>query len=269
MNLSQKETKFMWEKELQAAIEAAQLVVPKILEVYHSTDFGIEIKGDNSPVTIADKMADNMIREYLSKIYPTYAFLTEESEDDLSRLENDLVWIVDPIDGTKDFIAKDNEFCTSIGLAYKGEIVVGVISAPALGELFYASKGQGAYKLKDGVKTKLHVSDKTSDLTYFASVFHEKEPEINAVAKHSDVIKRKIKVGSALKACRIAEGKGELFYRLGPGSKEWDVAAMDIIMVESGGVFCEPDGSKIVYNRKDVYQRKGYIAANKKENILL
>ena len=77
----------MWEKELKSAIEAAQLVIPKILEIYH-TDFGVEIKGDNSPVTIADKTADKMIREYLHKLYPTHAFLTEESEDDLSRLEN-------------------------------------------------------------------------------------------------------------------------------------------------------------------------------------
>ena len=259
----------MWEKELQSAIEAAKLVVPKILEIYHSSDFGVEIKGDNSPVTLADKTADKMIREYLSKIYPTYAFLTEESEDDLSRLENDLVWIVDPIDGTKDFIAKDNEFCTSIGLSYKGEIVVGVISAPALGEIFYASKGNGSYKVKDGVVTKLHVSDKTDDLTYLASVFHEKEKETAAVERHRDRIARKIKVGSCLKACRIAEGKAELFYRLENGSKEWDVAAMQIVLEEAGGVFVEPDGSRIVYNRRDVYQRKGYIAANKKENILL
>ena len=258
----------MWEKELKSAIEAAQLVIPKILEIYH-TDFGVEIKGDNSPVTIADKTADKMIREYLHNLYPTHAFLTEESEDDLSRLENDFVWIVDPIDGTKDFIARDNEFCTSIALAYKHEIVVGVISAPALGEIFYASKGNGSFKLKDGVVTKNHVSDKTDDLTYLASVFHEKEQEIAAVARHTDKIKRKIKVGSALKACRIAEGKAELFYRLANGSKEWDVAGMQIVLEEAGGVFVEPDGSRIVYNREDVYQRKGYIAANKKENILL
>lgn len=257
----------MWEKELKSAIEAAQLVIPKILEIYH-TDFGVEIKGDNSPVTIADKTADKMIREYLHKLYPTHAFLTEESEDDLSRLENDYVWIVDPIDGTKDFIARDNEFSTIIALSYKHEIVVGVISAPALGEIFYASKGNGAYKLVDGKVEKIHVSDKTEDLTYLASVFHEKEKEIAAVARHPRIA-RKLKVGSAIKGCRIAEGKAELFYRLENGSKEWDVAGMQIIVEEAGGIFVEPDLSRIVYNRKDVYQRKGYIAANKKENIII
>ena len=257
----------MWEKELQDAIKAAQLVVPKILEIYHS-HFDVEIKGDNSPVTVADKTADKMIREFLGNLYPTYAFLTEESEDNLSRLENDFCWIVDPIDGTKDFIAKDDEFCTSIGLSYKGEIVVGVISAPALGEIYYASRGNGAYKLVDGKPVKIHVSDKTTDLTYLASVFHEKPEQQEAVAKHRDRIARIITVGSCLKACRIAEGKAEISYRFADRSKEWDVAAMHVLLEEAGGVFLEPDGTKITYNKKDVYMRHGYILANKRENFL-
>lgn len=257
----------MWEKELKDAIDAAKLVVPKILEIYHS-HFDVEIKGDNSPVTIADKTADKMIREYLGKLYPTYAFLTEESEDDLSRLENDFCWIVDPIDGTKDFIAKDDQFCTSIGLSYKGEIVVGVISAPALGEIYYASRGNGAFKLVDGKPVKIHVNDKTSDLTYLASVFHEQPRNIEVLEKNKGIITKVVKVGSCLKACRIAEGNAEVAYRFADRSKEWDVAAMHILLEEAGGVFLEPDGSKITYNKKDVYMRHGYILANRRENFL-
>ena len=108
----------MWEEQLEAAIEAGVKAIKGILEIYNS-DFSVEIKDDNSPVTLADKNADKVIREYLHEKYPTYAFLTEESTDDVSRLDNDFVWIVDPVDGTKDFVAKDGGFTTNIALTYK------------------------------------------------------------------------------------------------------------------------------------------------------
>ena len=259
----------MWEKELQAAIEAGLLAKEKILEFYHG-QFEVEIKEDNSPVTIADKTADKIIREYLHKLFPTYAFLTEESEDNLDRLNNDYVWIVDPVDGTKDFIAKDDQFTTNIALAYKHELVVGVVVAPALDLYYYASKGNGAFYQKIGEKpVKIHVNDKDSDLTLLSSVFHETDKEKELLVKYADKIKYVKKVGSSLKACNIAQGLAEIHYRSSSGTKEWDTAACQIILEEAGGVFVEPDGSKITYNRKDVYNRKGYYAANKKENILL
>ena len=120
----------MFEKELEAAIEAAKRAVKGILEIYN-TPFEVEIKEDNSPVTLADKGADKLIREYLGQMFPDYGMLTEESNDDLSRLDKDYIWIVDPVDGTKDFVARDNEFTTNIALAYKGQVVVGVVSIPA------------------------------------------------------------------------------------------------------------------------------------------
>ena len=97
----------MWEKELEVALKAALVAREKILEVYYSSDIGVEIKEDNSPVTKADKAADVIIRKLLSTSFPNYALLTEESLDDKSRLTNDYVWIVDPVDGTKDFVARD------------------------------------------------------------------------------------------------------------------------------------------------------------------
>ena len=134
----------MWEKELQAAIEAGLLAKKKILEIYHQ-HFDVEIKSDNSPVTIADKNADEIIRKYLSEKFPSHAFLTEESTDNLERLKNDFVWIVDPVDGTKDFVAKDDQFTTNIALAYKHKVVVGVVIAPARDELYFATAGNGAF----------------------------------------------------------------------------------------------------------------------------
>lgn len=258
----------MWEKELKAAIEAGLLAKEKILEIYHQP-FDVEIKEDNSPVTLADKTADKIIHDYLAKLFPDYAFLTEESDDNLERLNNDFVWIVDPVDGTKDFVARDGGFTTNIALAYKHEVVVGVVIVPVTGEIYYASKGNGAFYRKDLLLERIHVNDKTDDLTCLRSVFHFNEDEKNLIEKHFDKIKHVEKFGSSLKPCRIAHGKAEITYRLSAGTKEWDTAASQIIVEEAGGLFVEPDGTPIRYNRKDVYNRKGYVVVNRKENILL
>ena len=259
----------MYQKELSRMIEAALVAKEKIMEIYNSHNLNVEIKEDNSPVTKADKAADKIIREILRKYIPTYDFLTEESDDDLSRLNNDYVFIVDPVDGTKDFIARDDEFTTNIALAYKNEVVAGVISIPASGEIYYASKGDGAYYLSNGVSTKIHVNDKLDNLTCLTSVFHLNEEEKKLIEKHKDKIKNTIKRGSSIKACHIAHGKAEISYRMSPNTKEWDTAASQIIVLEAGGVFLEPDKSEIKYNRKDVYNRKGYIIANRIENFLI
>ena len=166
----------MWEEQLNAAIEAGVKAIEGILNIYN-TDFDVEIKDDNSPVTLADKNADKVIREYLHSKFPTYAFLTEESTDDKSRLDNDFVWIVDPVDGTKDFVAKDGGFTTNIALAYKHEAVVGVVVVPLTGEIYYAAKDLGAFYRHNGITKRIHVSDKLTDLTVYKSVFHSKPNE--------------------------------------------------------------------------------------------
>ena len=258
----------MWEKELEIALFAVKEAQKEIIKIYHQ-GFDVEIKEDNSPVTNADKIADKIISEILHKAFPKYALLTEESEDNHARLNNDYVWIVDPVDGTKDFVAKDDEFTTNIALAYKHQVVVGVVGVCAKNEYYYASKGNGAYFLSGDKKEKIHVNEKLNDLICYSSVFHFSEAEISMIEKHKDKISKIEKKGSSLKACYIAHGKGEISYRLSQGTKEWDTAASDIIVKEAGGIFVEPDGKDIVYNREDVYNRRGYIIANRKENILL
>ena len=258
----------MWETELQAAIKAGLLAKEKILEIY-ALDFDVEIKEDNSPVTIADKAADEIIKTYLQSCFPNHAFLTEESEDDLDRLNNDYVWIVDPIDGTKDFVAKDGGFTTNIALAYKHEVVLGVVVVPVTGEIYYASKGQGSFYQNGEIIEQIHVNNKTEQLTCLTSVFHFNKEEAELIEKHKDKIVNVEKFGSSLKPCRVAHGLAEITYRISPNTKEWDTAASQIVVEEAGGLFVEPDGSRITYNRKDVYNRKGYIVVNRKENILL
>jgi 3'(2'), 5'-bisphosphate nucleotidase len=255
-------------KELEAAITAAKLAQKAILEVYE-TAFTFESKSDDSPVTKADKRADEIIFNYLKSKFPTHGFLTEESEDDLSRLDKEFVWVVDPVDGTKDFIARNGEFATSIALVRNHEVVVGVVMAPVTGEYYYAVKDYGSFYVNGKVIRRIHVSKKTKNITVLLSNFHSKPEELALVERYQDVIKTTKKKGSCLKLCAIAKGEAELTYRLSGGTKEWDIAASVLIVSEAGGIFVEPDGQKIIFNRPDVHNHKGYIVTNSALNMLL
>lgn len=256
-------------KELHAAIEVGLEAGKEIMKIYH-TPFEVEIKSDDSPVTLADKKADQMIREKLSQSFPTYAFLTEESEDHKERRKNPYCFIVDPVDGTKDFVKKDDQFTTNIALAFFGEVVMGVVLIPAMNCYYFAVKGHGTYKVEEGKEpVRIHVNDKQEDLTVLRSVFHFQDSEQKVIEKHQDRIRHIVPFGSSLKACKIAEGVAELSYRLSPGTKEWDTAASQIIVEEAGGVFVKPNGVRMHYNRENVYNLEGYVIANRKENILL
>ena len=259
----------MFEKELQVALEAAKKTIPTILEIYNSNELGVEIKEDNSPVTKADKAADKIIREYLHEHFPSYALLTEESVDDKSRLENDYVWIVDPIDGTKEFVAHSDEFTVNIGLAYKHETVLGVIIIPVTGEIYYASKGHGAFYQKNGKTVKIHVNSRVNDITTLVSRFHSNPDEQAMIKKHSDRIKHQKVVGASIKGCVIAKGDAEMSYRFSSNTKEWDTCAMQAIVEEAGGLILKFDGTPIRYNREDVYNRGGYVICNCRENFLI
>ena len=258
----------MWEEQLNAAIEAGVKAIKGILEIYNS-NFDVEIKDDNSPVTLADKNADKVIRDFLHAKFPEYAFLTEESTDDKERLKNDYVWIVDPVDGTKDFVARDGGFTTNIALSYKHEAVVGVVVVPLTGEIYYAAKGLGAFYCHNGVTKQIHVNDKLDNLIVYKSVLHSKPEEEAMFEKHKDKIAKVEKWGSALKPCRIAQGLGELSYRLSDGTKEWDTAASQVIVEQAGGIYLKPNKERMMYNREDVHNREGYIICNRIENFLL
>ena len=259
----------MFERELEVALEAVNSVRELILDIYNSGDLGVEIKDDNSPVTKADKAADKKIREILSTAFPLYSLLTEESADDKSRLKNDYVWIVDPIDGTKDFVAKNGEFTVNIGLSYKHKAVLGVVLIPVTGEIYYGVEGKGSYYLLNGKVSKIHVNDKTEDLTALISRFHSNEQEQAMLKKHADKIKHHVTKGATIKGCVIAKGDAEISYRFSSNTKEWDTCAMQVIVEEAGGHLLKFDGAPIRYNREDVYNRDGYVICNRKENFLL
>ncbi len=260
----------MYELELKAVLKAVKDAEKVIKEIY-ATNFEVEIKSDNSPVTKADKKSDELIRKELGSAFPNIGFLTEESIDTKERLKEEDIWIVDPVDGTKEFVSRNGEFCTNVALCHNHEIVLGVINVPILEETFYAIKGQGAYKLdKDGNLSKIHVSKTNPPLKAVRSISFFNNKEAAFYKKNQALFEGNIKpLGSALKFCRIAEGKADFFLRLSSGTKEWDVAAGDLILSEAGGVMVEPNGQKMKYNRVDVYNRNGYVLANKKENLFL
>jgi len=259
----------MYEKELEAALHAAKEAQKVILEVY-AKDFDVEIKSDNSPVTEADKKADDMIRRELGKAFPEYGFLTEESKDTDERFSKRAIWIVDPVDGTKEFVSKNGQFTTNIALCVDHEIVVGIINVPCQNKIYYAVKGEGAYVLENGVATRIHSSDRKDHLRAMRSVsfFNPREAEFMEIHKER-FEGEATPIGAALKFCMIAEGKFDYFIRMSGGTKEWDVASGDLIVSEAGGILIQPDGTRFSYNRHDVYNRNGYVLANSPENALV
>jgi len=245
------------------AMEAGKV----IMDIYES-DFSVELKNDKSPLTPADIAANQMIVEALRTNFPYYAILSEESKDDINRLDNDHCFIVDPLDGTKEFIHRNGEFTINIALAHQNKAVLGVVYAPVLQHLYYAYKGGSAF-FEDGKvhsKRPLHVSDRTDHLIALRSRSHSQPNEVYLFEKHKHQIDCVISMGSSLKGCLIAAGEADIYYRFGLTS-EWDTAAMQCVVEEAGGIFLQTDGTPMRYNRKDILNRLGFCVLNRADNI--
>jgi len=245
----------------RAIIEASNAV----MEVYKSSNsLNVEIKDDNSPVTRADYISNKIIVNQLKDAFPSYGILSEETNDDKSRLQKEYVWIIDPLDGTKDFINHDDEFAINVALAKSGEIVLGLIMIPVIDELYYAIKGEGSYFMdKKGNSKKVTVSNKEKDLVFAISREHISNKDMEFIANNSMIIKEVKRCGSSYKSCLLAKGEIDVQIKLASGSKEWDIAPCDLLISEAGGVFSKPNGKKYVYNKEDVNNYEGYIGLNR------
>ncbi len=242
----------------------------KIILGIYGREYKIDQKEDNSPLTEADRAANDYISDYLTKKYPHISILTEESADDRRRLFNRWCFIVDPLDGTKEFIKRNGEFTVNIALVRDHTAVAGVIYVPVSGELYYASAGSGSYRILDGNETKLKVSDKKEKLIMMSSRSHGDDAKLSELLQQNPgKITETVSSGSSLKGCRIAEGKADIYYRFGP-TMEWDTAAMQIICEEAGAIFRQLDerGSKMYYNRTHTCNDLGFYIVNREENIL-
>ncbi|TYB30573.1 MAG: 3'(2'),5'-bisphosphate nucleotidase CysQ [Candidatus Mcinerneyibacterium aminivorans] len=238
----------------------------KILEIYE-TDFDVEYKEDDSPLTKADRVSNEIIVNELKEKFKDYAILSEESKDNLDRMDNDWCWIIDPLDGTKEFVKKNGEFTVNIALTHKKKPIFGLIYVPTEDKLYYAQKSKGAYlEDKSGKIKKLSVSDRKDNLRIVISRSHASE-QVKNLIDCNDCIEEVKRAGSSLKGCLIAEGKAEVYYRYNP-TMEWDTAAMHAIVEEAGGVFRKLNDKEMEYNRKNNVNKDGFYILNRKDNKL-
>ncbi len=253
-------------KKLEVAKRLAVEAGKRILEIYE-TDFEVEYKDDKSPLTEADKQANEIIVTTLAEEFPQYSILAEESEDDKSRLQNDWCWVIDPLDGTKEFLKRNDEFTVNIALTFKQRPVLGVIFVPVFNDLYFAIKEQGAFYQKDCVYEKIQVSDRTENLRLLISRSHPSENLKKLIEKNKAKIADEKPVGSSLKGCLIAKGESELYYRFWL-TMEWDTCAMQCIVEEAGGILRQLDDTELLYNRKNSTNEKGFYILNHIKNKL-
>lgn len=287
----------MFIQELFISIKASIDAGAAIMEVYNSGDAQVEYKDDKSPLTLADKKSNDIITKALTDNFPTYALLSEEGKKDLERLTNDLCYVVDPLDGTKEFIKRNGQFTVNIALSNKGNSEMGVIYVPATKDLYYAAKGLGSYKINADseefrkwnaetesdnksdkkadaeaaitklttISDKLHVSDNINipELRVVMSSSHGCEEMDALIEKYN--LKNFVAMGSSLKGCLVAEGKADIYYRYNP-TMEWDTAAMQCIVEEAGATFRQMDDSPMTYNREDSLNSKGFYIVNDERN---
>ncbi|MCT4596111.1 MAG: 3'(2'),5'-bisphosphate nucleotidase CysQ [Anaeromicrobium sp.] len=252
-------------KELNMAKELAIKSGKDILKIYNSS-IKVQYKEDKSPLTEADQRSNEIIVYKLKEEFQNYSILSEELKDDKERLNNNWCWIIDPLDGTKEFIKRNGEFTVNIALAYKNKVVLGVIYVPVRDEIYYAVKNEGAFCEKRGHIKKLYVSNKKENLRLVMSRSHASNKLKELIRRNN--IKYKKRTGSSLKGCLIARGDAEVYYRFGL-TMEWDTAAMECIVKEAGGVFRQMDDTEMIYNRENSLNDKGFYILNNIENKLI
>jgi 3'(2'), 5'-bisphosphate nucleotidase len=248
--------------ELRTAVRLAR-EAGEIVRTFYEVPTTVRWKDPTEPVTEADRAVNAYLVKQINQLYPQDGILAEESKDDLSRLQRRRVWIMDPLDGTAEFIAHNGEFVIMIGLAEDGEPVVGVVYQPINEVLFAASRGQGAYVEEFGERHPLRVSDE-SVMGRFRLVVSRshRPPLIDTIIKQMG-LQRERSIGSVgLKIGLIARGQAEFYVHPNPGTKEWDTCAPDIIVAEAGGVMTDCWNRPIRYNRENVKNRYGVLASN-------
>lgn len=234
------------------AIEAGELTLSYFDESGYS---GADAKADGSPVTNADREAEIVIEKALTELTPDIPMVGEEasSEGRIPDLSNtDYFWLVDPLDGTKEFISGSGDYTVNIALIHKGTPVLGVVYVPVKGEL-YAGHGPGtATRYLEDTNNEKSICVRrppAGGLTVVSSVNHGNAEKMEEFLKDYKVAKS-VKRGSSLKICLIAAGKADLYPRLGP-TCEWDIAAGDAVLRAAGGIITDLQGSGFVYGNSD------------------
>ncbi|MCO5236911.1 MAG: 3'(2'),5'-bisphosphate nucleotidase CysQ [Chitinophagaceae bacterium] len=235
---------------IEKILPVAQQAGEAIMEVYHSEGrIHVAVKDDRTPLTIADKAAHTIIAKGLRDLFPGIPVLSEEgaavSYDE--RKNWDYYWCVDPLDGTKEFIHRRDDFTVNIALIHRRHSVMGVIYAPAHDTMYFGSEQTGGWRKKEDQDWQPLFADKNAKAwTAIGSRSHASEEE-QEVLKAYPVVKT-IAAGSSLKFCRVAEGSAHIYYRHGP-TMEWDTAAGQAIAEAGGALMTGADGSPFLYNK--------------------
>lgn len=239
---------------IEDVLKIAKYAGCEIMKIYNEFDGKFDIKADNSPITKADITSHNIIVNELAKISP-YPVQSEENIVPYEIRKNwRKFWLIDPLDGTKDFIAKNGEFTINIALIDNQMPILGVVYLPYFDEIYYATLNQGAFK--NG--KKIYNNSKRNDLIATDSNFHSSKEVELFFKKHN--IQKVQKYGSSIKICKLAQGEIDVYPRLN-GTKEWDTAATQIIANESGCKLIDIVTKKtLIYNKKS-YENNHFIAS--------
>jgi 3'(2'), 5'-bisphosphate nucleotidase len=231
-----------------------------IMAVY-ATGHGVEYKADDSPITRADRTAHEILSRGLVRLAPEIPVLSEESEathPHAVRGQWRQLWLVDPLDGTKEFISRNGEFTVNVALIRDHRAVLGVVAAPALGVTYYAAAGHGAFRRSgDGPPEAITVRPAASPLVIVGSRSHRGDT-LDAVLARIGPHELK-PMGSALKFCLVAEGSADFYPRLGPTS-EWDTAAAQAVLEVAGGAVIRLDGQPLDYNARETILNPEFLA---------
>lgn len=256
-----------WNKKLQILLDIAKEAGAAILEIYRLSDLGIEAKDDESPLTIADKKANEVICKGLKTHFPDIPIISEENKEISyeERKKFKYFWLVDPLDGTKEFIKRNDEFTVNIALVHNEEVVGGVIYIPVFDDLYYAYLGEGSSRIYQNKMSKLTANSFKLDdagLKVVSSRSHMNNETKTFIDKLNKP--KLVSRGSSLKFLLLASGDAEIYPRLAP-TMEWDTAAAQIILEEAGGkVIDARTNVKLKYN-KEILRNPHFVAYAKKE----
>ena len=242
------------DNDLKLAINAS-LKAGEIIMQYYCDDYEIKEKGYHNPVTTADKEADSYLKSTLMSARPQYGWLSEETVDSKNRLNKEKVWIVDPLDGTKEFIEGVPQFVVSIALVEKGIPIIGVLHNPVTKETFHAAKGGGAYL--DQGQYRCSIKDSTRDMVILNSRSETRRGLWEPYKKHFKELRP---IGSvAYKMGLTAIGKADIFATLRP-KNEWDICAGTCLINEAAGKVINLNGKDITFNNQKTLIEPGLIA---------
>ena len=245
---------------LPGVLDAVAAASTAILEVYASA-LTVEYKADESPITRADRAAHDILAAQLALLAPEIPVLSEEAEEShafAARRAWRELWLVDPLDGTREFIGRNGEFTVNVALVRDHEPVLGVVAAPALGLSYYAARGFGAF-CSDGKAGPRPIRSRAAadPLVVVGSRSHRGDSLDGLLARLGPHELRPM--GSALKFCLVAEGAADFYPRLGPTS-EWDTAAAQAVLEVAGGAVTTLDGAPLRYNARDTLLNPHFIA---------